>query len=335
MQNKLQILFDQIGLEGENRSFFEEATLERIIGNKEKTEYCFLITLKTLLPLEVYKHFTEILPTGFPSIRKVSVQFTSCDCPTDRCLEYFDSFLNQAIQNRPMFSIFNELKKEYKEEKLYVTVDNKMEKELFEKLYQDIEKELLYAGIHSFEVVVTVDENLENTMEIKVEIPKEIYQEQPKPVEKKEEGKPFHGNGTKRYSRKLILDSEDESVVLGRKIDNPEITHIKDIMTEANNLVIEGVLFDKPDFHETKTGLTIVTLKLTDFTDSIYAKIFVNEKEEVAHIKKNVTMGKWYSIRGNVKMDQYSKELTFSIRDMNLLEKSLDTSIDDAKEKIL
>lgn len=333
MQNKLQILFDQIGLEGENRSFFEEATLERIIGNKEKTEYCFLITLKTLLPLEVYKHFTEILPTGFPSIRKVSVQFTSCDCPTDRCLEYFDSFLNQAIQNRPMFSIFNELKKEYKEEKLYVTVDNKMEKELFEKLYQDIEKELLYAGIHSFEVVVTVDENLENTMEIKVEIPKEIYQEQPKPVEKKEEGKPFHGNGTKRYSRKLILDSEDESVVLGRKIDNPEITHIKDIMTEANNLVIEGVLFDKPDFHETKTGLTIVTLKLTDFTDSIYAKIFVNEKEEVAHIKKNVTMGKWYSIRGNVKMDQYSKELTFSIRDMNLLEKSLDTRMDDATEK--
>ena len=328
MHDKLSILLKQIGLEEEYYSYFQDGKLERIIGNKDKTNYNLLINIKELLPINLYTHFIEIVKLGFPTIRSVNVKFSVEKIDDDLKIDYFDYFLAHAIENRPMFSIFKDIKKEYDDGTLILTFDNKMEKEMFEKLYQDIKKELANAGIKEFDLEFKVDKD--NAIDIKVEIPEAIFDE---PQKDETSSTQKDNTFTKRnYSRKLIVEN-DASVVMGRKIKDTTITHLKDVVSEASNVVVEAVLFDKPDFFETKSGLTIGTLKLTDYTDSIYAKVFINDKDELALLKNKIKMGSWYLIRGSVKMDNYSKEITINLRDMNVLEKDIEERIDDAEEK--
>ena len=96
---------------------------------------------------------------------------------------------------------------------------------------------------------------------------------------------------------------------------------------------IEAYIYADPDIIETKTDLKIITLKLTDNTDSIYAKIFVNDEDEFKSIKGHLNKGSWFRLKGNIKDDQYAKELTFQIRDMNVIEHQEQEIIDDAEKK--
>ena len=96
---------------------------------------------------------------------------------------------------------------------------------------------------------------------------------------------------------------------------------------------IEAYMYAEADIRETKTDLKIITLKLTDNTDSIYAKIFVNDEEEFNAIKKHLNPGTWFRLKGNLKDDKYSNELTYQIRDMNIIEHKEEEIIDDAENK--
>lgn len=59
MQNKLQILLDQINLDEQSRVFFDGAKLDKIIGNKTRDSYKFLITLIDNIPLDIYQNFND------------------------------------------------------------------------------------------------------------------------------------------------------------------------------------------------------------------------------------------------------------------------------------
>jgi DNA polymerase III alpha subunit (gram-positive type) len=70
-------------------------------------------------------------------------------------------------------------------------------------------------------------------------------------------------------------------------------------------VTIEAEIFGL-EVRETKTDLKIFTLKITDRTDGLYAKIFVNGEEESKRLSKLLKCGNWYKIRGSIKEDKYS-----------------------------
>ena len=49
---------------------------------------------------------------------------------------------------------------------------------------------------------------------------------------------------------------------------------------EDNEIVIEAEVFGSEGFESSKSDFKIVTLKITDYTDSIYAKVFTRDKDE-------------------------------------------------------
>ena len=53
MEKNLEKLLKQINLDENNCKYFENGSLDRIIGNKNKDNYHFLISLKETLPLKI------------------------------------------------------------------------------------------------------------------------------------------------------------------------------------------------------------------------------------------------------------------------------------------
>ena len=56
-----------------------------------------------------------------------------------------------------------------------------------------------------------------------------------------------------------------------------------------------------------KSDFKIITLKITDYTDSMYCKVFCRGEEEFNERKKALKDKKWYIIRGYTKNDKFYK----------------------------
>ena len=113
-----------------------------------------------------------------------------------------------------------------------------------------------------------------------------------------------------------------------------EVTEIKDIMYEVDNINIIGMVFGS-EFFESKSGYKIITLKVTDYTDSIFVKMFTNDKEYEL-IKGLIKENKWYNFYGKVEMDKYANELVFITKYKDVTEtegKTLEVVSDNYEEK--
>ena len=131
--------------------------------------------------------------------------------------------------------------------------------------------------------------------------------------------------------RKLEYKKIDkkENIIKGREFFK-ESKYISDIIGEEDNCVIECTVFGI-DTRETQTT-NIITLKVTDNTDSIYCKIFENDQDEYLNIIKTIKNNSNFKIRGKVKHNNYSKELELTVYDMIVLQSNKSIIKDDAEE---
>ena len=104
--------------------------------------------------------------------------------------------------------------------------------------------------------------------------------------------------------------SDNPDVFYGRDFDEEAVT-IDTIQGEVGEVVIRGQIIDT-DMRELRTGeKTIVKIVITDFTDTIAAKIFVkNEQRDelMEHLKK----GNFIKIKGVTTMDKFDHEIGLS-----------------------
>ena len=112
-----------------------------------------------------------------------------------------------------------------------------------------------------------------------------------------------------------------------------DASRIEEINTEENNITIEGYVFDVTYFESSKSNFKIITLKITDYSDSILVKVFVREEDEYTRLIKELKSGNWFKIRGSVKDDMFDKELVLNARDINKVEHIDEARVDDEEEK--
>ena len=93
MQDKLEILLNQIKATEELRTYLKGGKLERIIGNKARDAYHFLIEIKENLPVSFFQEFQMKLKMGFPTCRKTKVTFHVLDKKEELLHEYYDYFM--------------------------------------------------------------------------------------------------------------------------------------------------------------------------------------------------------------------------------------------------
>ena len=334
MDERLTKLLQQISLSEESIEYFDNGKLVKIVGNKNKDCYTFFVELENHLPVEVFNEFINKLHTGFPTVKTVIGDIKVTNINNDLASDYFTYLMDRYSKKCPILQTFTDTIVSIDDYVLNLEVANIAEKNKLESLKKEILKDCSYYGYKDLKLNVFINE--EKGKEIRDSIEEEKNKRSvitPDRLEKIDEVPPQDNTPYKKqYVRKQIETEDHPSVIYGRLIDT-EVSRIDTIVGVNNHISIEGEIFGL-DFRETKTDLVILTLKITDYTDSIYGKMFINNKEELARIKSALKVGTWYKFRGPVKEDKYSGEDVLNVYDINVSDREANVSeIDDASIK--
>jgi DNA polymerase-3 subunit alpha (Gram-positive type) len=104
--------------------------------------------------------------------------------------------------------------------------------------------------------------------------------------------------------------SSDPDVLYGRGFEDGEITELCQIIGEMGEVIVRGHI-TAIDEREIRGEKTIVTITLTDYTDTIRAKLFA-KNEELPAFREKVKKGIFVRIKGMTAIDRFDNELTLS-----------------------
>ncbi|MBQ9071534.1 MAG: PolC-type DNA polymerase III [Bacilli bacterium] len=333
MNSKIDVLINKLNLSDKCKKELKDSKLEKIVANKEKTNYCFYIEINNTLSIDSYDEFITKLRDTFYNIENVSAVFKVENINKDLIIDYFKSILKFYSKGSSMLNMFIDTKIELEDNKLVIYVDNVAELKKLEEYKLRIEEYLNKVGYSNIILEILVDE--EESLKIQEEIENSkvdgstvdisVLKEQPQVTD---DNKPAW---KKNYTPKRIETVDDPNVILGRVIDD-ENSRIDTIAGKMPLITVDAEIFGM-EVRETRTDLRIFTLKITDRTDSIYAKIFVNGDEETKRLSKALKTGNWYRFRGSIKEDKFTNEDVLSIMDINISSHEEKKIIDDAPVK--
>lgn len=305
MDDKLQLLLNQIKIDESKRNSFKNGKLNKIVCNKAKDKYVFCLSLNTPLPLNLYEEFNQKLKQRF-NVKSIKSQISTISFDIDLLTDYYIHFLENYSKEAPLLKTFVNIPLKLDDDNLLIELTNKAEEMKFNSIKKPLEKDLNNAGF-KIKVITKIDE--EKAQELREEIEKEKTKIIPKITEKKES--PF---------------------IMGKEITD-ETTPINLITFEMDNVTVDAKVFGIDIFESSKSNFKIITLKITDGTDSMYCKIFCREDDEFNKYKKALKEGKYYIIRGYTKNDKYSGEIVLNARDINVSMKEDKVRKDETERK--
>jgi DNA polymerase III subunit alpha, Gram-positive type len=100
------------------------------------------------------------------------------------------------------------------------------------------------------------------------------------------------------------------NTILGKEFKG-ETVPLREIQDEERQVIVGGEAFGI-EYRQLKTGRQLLTFSLTDKTDSISAKVFLEEGATTLDMKD----GTWIKIRGPVQYDKFTSELTLMPKDI-------------------
>ena len=116
-------------------------------------------------------------------------------------------------------------------------------------------------------------------------------------------GRDFSERGYKRPLKR----SENPDVIYGRDIEGDPIT-LDNVVHEMGEIIFRGQVMNV-DTRELRSGKFILMFDVTDFTDSIQVKLFL-QPEAMDELKSAIKPGCFFLIRGVTTIDKFSGELT-------------------------
>ena len=104
-------------------------------------------------------------------------------------------------------------------------------------------------------------------------------------------------------------NGRDPDVIYGRDC-NGEVVPLSEVIDEIGQIVIRGKILSI-DLRELKRERTIVSFRITDFTDTIIGKLFI-ASDQLPDLLEHFEKGHFYKVKGMPRMDHFERELTFS-----------------------
>ena len=322
MDDKIKILLDKINIDETSYQYFDDAKITKIKVNSKTNSWNIFIDKDELLPVEILEELESKKMLLDELASKIEIIFNIKNPNIDTYLSYYKYLLKTLKDDLKVLEIYEDAMK-IEDDFLVLVATNEVEKErllgVLDKVMNFYKKQSYNFNIdvimrHEENILEEIQKDLNN-----IEMPK--YEQPPKKEETPQPEK-------KQFRR----EAKDPNSVIGRGIKEEPIK-IKTLIGEDNNVVVEAKVFGTDYFESSKTDFKIITLKITDFSDSIYCKVFVRDDEEYKRLCKELKSGNWYKIRGYTKNDQFAKELVLNARDIIKIEKTEDTIKDIAEEK--
>lgn len=305
MEEKLSLLLKQLEIKSSDYQFFEGGKLEKIKCNKAKDKYLFIINLQKPLKIDVLNDFCEKLKKHFSSSGKINVCFSALDFSIEELKNHYQYYLKLYSTKEPLLETFISSTLFLNDNVLTVEMGNIAEEMKFNSIKEKLSKKLNDNG---FKIEIETKINEEKNEELRKEIELEKTKEMPKPIKK------------------------ENPIILGDEIKS-KIIDISSLTFEMDNVTVDAKIFGKELFESPKSNFKIITLKIYDGTDSMYCKIFSQDKDEFNLLDKSLKVGRFYKIKGYTKNDKYSNEIVLNARSINISSKTEEVRVDNADNK--
>jgi DNA polymerase-3 subunit alpha (Gram-positive type) len=119
--------------------------------------------------------------------------------------------------------------------------------------------------------------------------------------------------------------------VVYNRMTKGQLYKITDLEEEQSRCVIHAKIFEV-ETRELRGGKHLITLSVTDFSDSMGVKIFAEDKE-YGKLVSELKVDQYYAFEGLVRFDKYSRELMFQPTAINTIVVTEDVRMDNAPEK--
>ncbi|WP_100333727.1 PolC-type DNA polymerase III [Bacillus alkalisoli] len=325
-KEKFRLLLQQLSLTDDNiMPYFQEAGINKLVVEKGNKRWHFHFTMTKILPANVFDVFSSKIRSSFSHIADVSFQIEVNQPEYDSELvgDYWP-FCIQEIDgcSPPLISLLQSQTPTISGQKLTITARNEAEAiAVKRKLGPTITNSYLSYGFPSFAFDTTLSFS-EQEYKLFVE-------------QKESEDKERAFAAVSEMQKKEEADTSEEitgPIVIGYEIKNDvEIKLLEEIIEEERKVAIQGYVFDA-ETKELKSGRTLLTFKITDYTNSIMVKMFSRGKEDIP-LLQGIKKGMWLRVRGNVQVDTFVRDLVMMANDVNEINGKVrkDTAPEDEK----
>lgn len=320
-KERFQTLIQQLDLiDDVYMSFFEDGELQRLTVHKAKRIWQFNIILPKILPYQLFQLLHLRLADKFSNIAQVSlsVSVKEQDVTEEHVIQYWPSVVE--LLDDMSFPLKKQL-------------TNQLPKWTGNKLIAYIEEEVLMLQLKSkytdrigmtyeqfgFPKIPIDFQLMEQTEQMLAE--REAFFKQ-----RQEEEARLSQQALDDFNKREVAKEKDPSVAvdrpfqLGQPIKGGEIVDIASIVEEESSIIVEGYVF-ATEIKTLKSGRSLLELKLTDYTDSMQAKMFSRNDDDAAMMEQ-LKKGMWVRVRGSVQMDTFARDLVLMARDINAIEKA-------------
>ena len=315
MDKKLQELLDTISFKEEDYSSFLGMSLKRVKVSHDKMR--IILEGDKPLKLDIYLKMNELLNKFFNTECILEIKAKNDDLKLLReCFNYATGFCKLPFIKERLKSNYNSY---------YIEFNNENELKQCNTDVIKINEILKLMGFNELNTMVNefnrnkIEKMIANDLNVKVndsameEVREDKYSNIPKP---------------KKYET-----VNDDRVILGKVIED-DVVEINSIVGEDIDLSIEAEIFGIDYFESSKSDFKIITLKITDYTSSIYAKIFTKKKDEYERYISLFKEGMWLKFFGYTKYDSFSRgDLVFNIQSINYSDRKKDEIQDLEEEK--
>ena len=304
MDAALERFFNKINFN--NTSIFINSKVEKVVVNKKKESWDVYIKNENVLDSDIIEELIKVAEKGIDNVNTIKIIMMYDVITDDDIINHFKKYLNNLIKKNPSLVSLEETNIILENNILKVDVISNIESDLLKENEKKFNNWLKKLGLPSYEINPIIND--EKRLEIK--------------------------NAIEEEKKDVVIIKEPEfKVIMGEEIKSKTITKIKDIMGEDNNVTVEAYVFGTEEFSSSKSNFQILTLKISDKTDSILAKIFCREEDDFNKYKSSIKEGAWYRFRGYIKNDGYAKDLVFNLRDIEEIPNQDDIFVDDADVK--
>ncbi|WP_411335000.1 PolC-type DNA polymerase III [Metabacillus indicus] len=308
-KERFHLLLQQIGLtEDTVYPFFSEGAITKLTVLKQQKKWEFQFSFQKILPFDAYRLFQAKLTKAFSHIADVTFQLTVQDQSfNEKLVADYWSVCVQELEgiSPPMLSLLNEQTPEVQGVKLIIKTKNETEamaiKKKYTPLLQDSFSQYGFPSLQ-FDTKTTISKE-------------EIAQFQEK--KKLEDQEKVMLAITEMEKKDKEQDEAPQGpLMIGYAIKNDEeIKQIDTIEDEERRITVQGYVFDA-ETRELRSGRTLSTFKITDYTNSILVKMFARDKEDAA-LLLTLKKGMWVKVRGSIQNDTFVRDLVMIANDIN------------------
>ncbi|MFC7784334.1 MULTISPECIES: PolC-type DNA polymerase III [unclassified Rossellomorea] len=328
-RERFQLLLKQLGLtEDAFVKYFQNAEIEKLAVFRKEKKWHFYFTFEEIIPCNVWSKFSISLQTSFKHIANVgfTIKVLNTQITEQHILDYWQDCVKE-IQgiSPPLLKLLNTQKPKINGNKIIVQASNDTEATQLKRKYGDmITSTFENFGFPKLVLDAEVSQVEEQSNEYEKFLEEKLKEDQERAKQALIE--------MEKAEKEEASDAPSGPFMLGLTIkDDADFRKIEEIYDEERRIAIEGYVFDC-ETRELRSGRTLLTFKVTDYSSSILVKMFSRDKEDAA-IMNIMKKGMWVRCRGSIQNDTFVRDLVMIANDVNEIKPVLRLDTAPADEK--